>query len=122
MEEYFKHGKSDLKNRATLTINCLLEKAYHFFTFRMNKRLHPPTLQYVLLRMLRTGKYMPSSQYIVRGKINGGMEVNRANAVWRVYCQPKATTQEDVATIFFDEELPHMCHARTPGQVHSHLG
>jgi hypothetical protein len=97
---------------------------------------------------------MPSSQYIVRGKINGGMEVNRANAVWRVYCQPKATTQEDVATIFFDEELPHnwrynidkarprmltshalcicrmpdhvtcrcMRHARTPGQVHGHLG
>ena len=107
MEEYFKHGRSNIKDRTLLTPDKLLERAYHFYTFRMSKRYFPPTLQYVLLRMMRSGRYVPSSQYLVRGKPSGGMDVIRANAAWRMIAQPQTTTGVDVARVFFDETQPH---------------
>jgi hypothetical protein len=81
-------------------------EGYHFHMFRMSKGMYPPSIQYVILRMMRTGKYVPSSQYLVRGKPSGGMDVCRANAVWRMLVQPETTTAEDVASVFFDVTTP----------------
>ncbi len=98
-------GASDLKNRTVLSGRNMFDKAMHFHMFRMG-RAGNMTLQRVLLKMLQTGKYTPAATWIMP-TAGRGMDVERANALWRVCTEPKSTSPEDVVSIFFNEEPPH---------------
>ena len=66
----------------------------------MQKFFNRPSIQHVLLRMHKTGKYYPSAKWIASG--NGrGMSIDRANAAWLLAICPDEVKMDHVVSVYF---------------------
>ena len=55
--------------------------------------------------MLRSGQFIPSASWILLVR-QGGMEYNRAAALWKCMINPQAIEMDDVTQIFFEHTNP----------------
>lgn len=103
LDVYIKFGKGELKNRVMLNPNNMFERAQLYFMYRWRGRKGEVDIERVLLRMMRTGKYAPSAQFVIpyQGR---GMERRRANALWRMIIAPSTTEQHHINDVFFARE------------------
>lgn len=100
---YLMMGAGPLKGRCALTPRNILPKALLFHHMNMKAGLHPKSLPYTIRKMIRTGNFYPCMTWIVKYQ-GGGLVYLRADTVWRMLLDPKATDLADIQEVFFHNE------------------
>ena len=97
-DQYLMHGAGPLKDRCVLTPKNLFERAIIFYNQheRANPRVQLPLL---LTRMMQSKKYYPSAEWVIPHQ-GQGVDMDRANRVWRMLVHPQETIVEDVYLVF----------------------
>ena len=104
LEEYIKYGTPFAKNRIVLTHTNLIERVATYCRYKMKTQLDS-TLLGTLLPMLRSGQFIPSASWVLPVH-QGGMEYNRAAALWKCMINLQAIEMDDVTQIFFEHTNP----------------
>ena len=97
--EFNRHAASDLKSKIQLNLSNILEQSQRFTrAFIHNPRFI--TWDHVLLKMCQSGQFFLSATWITpfAGK---GLDIGRADAVWKLAQRPEDFDIEDVHKIFF---------------------
>ena len=106
--EYIKHGKGDLKGKVLLDMRNLFQKAKIFRDKKIaNAESEEVPLVTVITKMLQTGVYMPTANWVVP-TAGRGMPLWRAKSLWKSMIAPEDVDETDTANIFFefDSEEP----------------
>ena len=100
---FLRYGQGDLKNKAIITLSeatAVFERCSTFHKLELQKFFHRPSIQHVLLRMHKIGKYYPSAKWIASGK-GRGMSIDRANAAWLLTVCPGEVKVDHVVSVHF---------------------
>ena len=106
-ELYAMFGAPEKCNTVSLTRVNLLERATAFY--KVNKRrgmfhLDPTPIEEVLLAMLVSGNFRPGAEWIVP-RFGEGANYTRAANLFRLYIDPKSAKLEDLAEVFFIQNI-----------------
>ena len=97
-DQYLMHGIGPLKDRTSITPGNIFDRAIIFYN--QHERGRPRVqLPQVLTHMITSTKFYPSSQWVIPHQ-GQGMDMDRANKVWRMMVHPKETKVEDVFLVF----------------------
>lgn len=100
LDEYMSYGVDSQKNRIALDCNNFGCRVSIFE--RYNYKKPGESLQHILLRMVRGGKFYPSCKWVVPMQ-GHGLDRNRAEAWFRMLKNPRDTMFDDIAGVFFDD-------------------
>ena len=103
---YYAEGKSFYVARARprlsklicIDMKNILLKAYTYATLMIRDRC--TDLVSILLRMLQSGKYYPCATWVITYTCQG-MDVARAQTIFKAMLEPETVTREDVVFLFF---------------------
>jgi hypothetical protein len=98
--EHLKHGAAELKGMKQLDPSNIMARALHFYLHSRTNYDSVPSIDHVLLAMLRSGHFYPSPKFIVPFQ-GMGMDYIRCTSLWRVMTEPGSTTLKDVSELFF---------------------
>ncbi|KAI5077190.1 hypothetical protein GOP47_0007014 [Adiantum capillus-veneris] len=103
VELYTLYGVDDLTNRVCLTSNNIFDRAAMYWKFKMRHPLGNDFLS-TLHIMVRTGKYYPSSSWIIpyQGR---GMYLKKIRVMWCCMAFPSTVTYQDIVSIFVANDL-----------------
>ena len=92
-------GASDLKSKIIINLSNILEMCCRFSRAHL-RNVRFVTWDLVLLKMCQTGNYFVTASWITpyAGK---GLEIARADAVWKMVQRPEDMCMTDVHLIFF---------------------
>ena len=62
---YCQYGNGDLKNKSVTSVHTVFERCSTFYKLKMQKFFNRPSIQHVLLRMHKTGRYYPTASRTV---------------------------------------------------------
>ena len=94
--EYIKHGKGDLKGKVFLDMRNLFQKAKIFRDKKMpNAKSEEVPLVTVITKMLQTGVYMPTANWVVP-TAGRGMPLWRAKSLWKSMIAHEAINMDDL--------------------------
>ena len=79
---------------------CGTHQAFNYYT-NTGQRLRDD-LPNTLVRMHKTGKFIPAAQWIVPMQWRG-MDLVKAASMWRIITEPQQTTRDDMLNIYFDK-------------------
>ena len=97
-------GAGPIKNKTLLSQHVLFARCGTYWHSEMGA--HPwHSLDAVMLRMMRTGLYLPHSGWVVPYK--GAMDWKRACAMWRMVTHPETIDLADIHTVFFGNSKAH---------------
>ena len=99
-ELYIKLGAGDLKGRKGLHSRNVIEKAGHYYKFKLQSNPDVAELPVVLLSMMQSGHFYPSATWCAPMN-GGGMDLRRAESLWKCHITPSETTLYDVEQVFF---------------------
>ena len=99
---YVAHGSAAFSKRCELNSKNILERIYVWRHHRM-RYLASPSLTVILVQMMRSGRFYPSSTWaLVRSTANSTLlDQAKAEAWWRMVDAPSITSIQDVETLFF---------------------
>jgi len=97
---YCQYGNGDLKNKSVTSVHTVFERCSTFYKLKMQKFFNRPSIQHVLLRMHKTGRYYPTASWIVPTG-GRGMNVDRANAAWLMSVNPAEVKMHHVVSVYF---------------------
>jgi hypothetical protein len=97
---YLQYGASTTsKGFITLSPYTIFHRATLFY------RLYFPdsnlTFRRILLEMHKSGKYAPDGKWIIK-RAGEGLNVNSAEAAWRLMRDPQNCTERDIGCVYFD--------------------
>ncbi|KAI5070598.1 hypothetical protein GOP47_0014941 [Adiantum capillus-veneris] len=98
VELYTLYEADELKNRVCLTPVNIFDRALMFWKFKLRHPIGNDFLSTVH-RMIKTGKYYPSSSWITPHQ-GRGMEMAKIKSLWNCMIYPSCTTYEDIVSIF----------------------
>ncbi|KAK3279769.1 hypothetical protein CYMTET_12362 [Cymbomonas tetramitiformis] len=96
LDTYLLYGSSELKGRMNLARFNIFGKADLFRRFKMQRKR--ASFRSTLKRMIRTGKYMFYTDFILDGR---GLSEERCQALWRILIMPTAPIDKDITNILF---------------------
>lgn len=107
MELYGMYGAPEKATVVTLTRLNLMDRVTAFY--KVNKRrgmfhIQPTPLEEVILAMLSGGNFRPSAEWIIP-RFGQGASYTRMADLFRLYRAPETATLDDVAQIFFTEQV-----------------
>ncbi|KAI5077599.1 hypothetical protein GOP47_0007423 [Adiantum capillus-veneris] len=99
------HGADDLKNKVCLTNTNVFDRAFMYWKYSLN---HPFGHDFLgtLHRMIKSGKYYPSSTWITPYQ-GHGMEQRKIAVVWKCMAFPSTVTYNDILDIFVLQGATH---------------
>ena len=99
---FLQYGQGDLKNKSVISVHTIFERCTTFYKLKMQKFFNRPSIQHVLLRMHKTGKYYPTAAWIVPSG-GRGMSLDRANAAWLMSVNPDEVKMDHVVSVYFGD-------------------
>ena len=71
-----------------------------FYKLKMQNSFNRPSIQHLLLRMHKTGRFYPTASWIVPTG-GRGMNIGRANAAWSMSVNPAEVKMHHVVSVYF---------------------
>lgn len=103
-------GAGELKHRTEISPTNIMKKALAYWTFKLGSSVHEEGMTNILLKMMHTTKFYPSSRWCA--PMTGlGLSKQRANAIWKAYLHPEDLDEDEIDEIFFTEAPPGRRHA-----------
>ena len=107
--QYMLHGKAPLRRRVILSAENLFERAEMFWRLKLGAV--QCGIIVVLREMIRSGEYFPSCTW-VKATTGSGMDLHRAQSIFRMIREYELCSSDDVHSVFFNEKADHMSHGR----------
>ena len=99
-ELYCQYGNGDLKNKSVISVHTMFERCSTLSFYKLQNSLNRPSIQHLLLRMHKTGRYYPTASWIVPTS-GRGMNIGRANAAWSMSVNPAEVKMHHIVSVYF---------------------
>ena len=99
--EFLRYGAGPRKSRIVLTYDNFWDRAQTYFEYKCPHRSLIRCVLDLSVSMMRSGLYLPSARWMVRASSGEGMDVDKAEAMWRMCTEPSEVSADDCQKIFF---------------------
>ena len=107
--QYMLYGRAPLKKRVTLSAENLFDRSEMFWRVKLGAV--DCGIITVLREMIRSGEYFPSCTW-VKSTNGSGMDLSRAQSIFRMIRDYEFCSSDDIYSVFFNEKGDHMSHGR----------